>query len=529
MSNVRVISLDIEPDEGLMKGSDCDLKLRKGLAKMNFPAIKPDQYTTDTQTTEPYKVQFSLNPKAWGNYRKFDPIILSIPHDGMQMHLTLRREAQAAYELGSWGLINELAAGVFGKEALSQQMLSGQRRSGKGQWSIEELRERVSGDRKELFRAFETVRNELIAKSDACLDLLQSYAACRAINEEIPACDALTLNEARRYLSRSAITDKPLAGLDDAAVRKEVAFQYAYAVLRLRGPEGPKLVAAIQSLAGLYRKIKAAKDRFEATLPKKEIQKSALWLTLLGPVGLPLMAVSASEAALKFNGQDSERKAASKQMIQASAEFQSRFTEKAMQYPILFKIADTADKDETVWLQSTLLALKDALKASAELKTVLSEDPIKVWRFPGLIDRSVQKGFPLEAGFAARVASDKLMKENDMPFFARLNAGVQLFNSALVLVPFPPVKVATAIASVIGDAAELLESYFRTKEQRMGFRAAIDPSFSLGPDASYASAIIQSAFIALGLLPIPGAIKEWAEEGANATNGGELRKAVLSN
>src|SRR5205809_159250 len=109
----------------------------------------------------------------------------------------------------------------------------------------------------------------------------------------------------------------------------------------------------------------------------------------------------------------------------------------------------------------------------------------------------------------------------------KLNAGIQLLNTTLILVPFPPVKVGTVIASVIGDTAELLESYFRTKEQRMGFRAAIDPSHALGPDASYASTVIQGAFVALGLLPIPGALKEWAEEGANAANAAKLRKAAL--
>jgi hypothetical protein len=524
VTDIRLTTIDPAPPGQPRPATPCGVLLQRGLAALNYPPVAADEGGAEPQDGKPYNVQFVLNPKAWGAFQSTQPITIQIPSAKADMHLALRREAEAAYALGSWPMIDQLAVGVFGLERFSslQEFSYGALdRGSRGSRQVEVLRQNVAEDRRELFSTFETVRAELIGKVDRCLALLESYAVCRAVLEELPACEGATVEEARRYLS--------LAATDESTVRRALAESYAPHAQELSGPEGRDLVRAIGTLAGSFRALQAAKNGFEATLPQRNVAKGAVWLMLLGPAGLPMAAAQATEAVRKVTGADSERKAAADRLARASGEFQARFAELAVGYPILFKIADAADQHESVLRRRTVLALQDSLEASAALAVRLQEEPEKVWRFPGLIDRSLRKGFAAYGGFASRVASDKLLRENEMPLFARLNAGIQLLATTLMLVPAPPVKLATAVASVIGDAAEMLESYFRTKEQKLGYLAAIDPGHALGPDGSYASTVIQGAFVALGLLPIPGAVREWAQESAEAGKAAALRKVALIN
>ena len=515
--NVRIVTVEPQDPSAPSAASVCESELRRQLPMLRYPAVQADPAPGDPPGA-PYDIEFVPNPKAWGNFPTTQPIKFQVPRDRAQMHTRLRAEAEAAFAIGGWPLIDELAAGAFGKQQLFALRM---RKPGRplGTSMMEELREHVSPERAELFRMFDVVRGELQKKAAAGLSLLQSHALCRAINEELPRCEDTAISEARRYLS--------LARTDERSVRAALAAGYPRTYQALIGPEGPALVSALGSLRGPYTKMQESQKRYEDTLPGKNLQKAAIWM-LLGAVALPVVIMNQAEAVRKAFGPQPARQQALLQLAQATAAFQAEFAALALRYPILFKIADLVGKDEGEWSNGTVAALQDALTASADLQEALREDPEKVWRFPGLIDRSIRAGFGPHTSFMSRVASDKLLKENDMPPFARLNAGIQLLSTTLMLVPLPPVKVGLAIAMVIGDAAELLESYFRTKEQRMGFRAAIDPADALGADASYASTVIQAGFLALDVLPIPGAVKEWAEESAKAKRAAALREASLN-
>jgi hypothetical protein len=483
-----------------------------------YPPIDNHNDSKDDPDAKPFEIQFVPKAKAWSNFPSTQPITVTIPRNKAKMHERLRDEIDAAYMLGSWFMVDGLAAGAFGKEQYFSLRLANTRGAGAGNAMMQELRENVSEDRRELFTMFDKVRDELIHKEARGLTLLQSSALCHALNEELPRCEAAAIAEAARYLS--------LDKRDEQTIRENLSYDRAPHLQALTGPEGRALVRALESLSGPYSRQQAAQRAYEATLPIKDAQKGMVWMSL-GVMGMPMMIANNVEAYRKLTGPKTAREAALKQLAEATADFQSKFAELAIQYPILFKIADCADKDEVEWTQRTVIALQEALTASADLAKALSEDSSKVWRFPGLIDRSIRKGFGAETGFISRVASDKLMKENGMPPFARLNAGIQLFNTTLMFVPFPPVKVGVVIASLLGDAAELLESYFRTKEQKMGFRAAIDPANALGADASYVSTVIQAGFLALDLLPIRGAVREFAAETAEGAKAARMREAAL--
>jgi hypothetical protein len=486
------------------------------------PRELPSQTASGTIQAEPFAVDVVPNPKAWGHFPANEPVRLVVPGDPRLMHLALRQEVEAAFALGGWSMVDQVAVGAFGLGRFSSLGEFGPSGRLAGRPTSDELmavlKDRVGEDRRELLATFNRVRGELDEQASGFRDLVQSYAVCRALNDELPACDEATLREATRYLS----LERP----DAATARRVLGDSHASHAQALVGPEGRALVRAIEDLAGPLRALTHAKEAFEKTLPGSR-GSDALWLTLMGPIGLTALTSRAAQGLARELGGNSERAQASAALATAGAEFQERFAEQCIRYPILFKIGDVLNREEFVWRSRLVLALQDALDASAQLRQVLAEDSDAVWRFPGLVHRSLRYGFSARPGIAARVVADELARANAMPFFATLNAGIQLFSTTLMLVPFPPVKLATAVATLVGDAAELIESYFHTKLQRQGYVAAIDPGMALGPDASYASTAIQGVFVALGLLPIPGAVREWAHEGIEAERASGLRKAAL--
>lgn len=471
-----------------------------------------------------HEITLALNPRAWGNLPSSSRVTLQIPKAPNDLRTALSRELDTAYALGGWPMVDQLAQGVFGFEQYASlgefvprgKLAGSQMSDARSERLMSVLRERVPPERAALFRAFEQLRGELADWSAACLNILEEYVVCRAVTEELPACDAATLNEARRYLSLSAT--------DDASVRKALADPAASHIQALVGPEGRALAKALVELSGTYRKFKNAQQEFEKTLPSRKTAKGAVWLALLSPaLGFSALAAGALADRLKGAG---DAKAGAR-LARASGEFQAHFAETAVRYPVVFKLGHCLDQGESVWRGETVRALQDTLEASAELSDLLGEEPEQVWKFTRLVERSVVAGLAAYAPLAARAAADRMLLETRTPPFARLNAGIQLLSMPLGLVPFPPVQGVVALVSVLGDAAEMLESYLRTREQRLGFRASLDPGRSLGADSSYTSTLIQGAFVALGLLPIPGALKEWAESGTEAARGAALRRAAL--
>src|SRR6266850_5209909 len=292
MSNVRVITIEPQTDAGPSVASPCDTLLQNGLKTLGYPPIESDPSTTSDPSAKPYDVQFEARPKAWGNFPRTKPVTIQIPRDKTRMHASLRQEVEAAYSLGGWFFVDEFAAGAFGKGQFFSLKLSKPRGAGGGNEMMQQLRENISEERGELFRVFDTVRDELDAKETRGLALLQSYALCRAVQEELPACDKATIEEARRYLS--------LSKNDEKSIRDTLAHGRAGYGQLLTGPEGRSLVQALEYLRKSYLRQQAAQRRFEATLPEKDLQKGMVWLSL-GVIGLPMMIVNSREALQKAN------------------------------------------------------------------------------------------------------------------------------------------------------------------------------------------------------------------------------------
>jgi hypothetical protein len=521
--------LDLASDEEALPQTPCDRQLAGQLAWLPAESGEPATLHPEHNEGKSYPIDFVLNPKAWGNSAANKPITIWIDKKPEGLHWALAREVHSAFILGSWRQVDQFAVGVFGLKrynSLHEFGAGGELHGGLSGDKLEKFLEaRLVPDRRPLWDAYTAARQALRHQAQVHEELIESYAQCRAVREELPACDRATLDEARRYLSLSDQSDARVR----AALKPTSNLTHA-----LTGPDGRALMAAVRALAQPLQQLRAAQENYKNTLPEstKEMLMGNLWMAMLGPLSLPLQIQRHAHHAKTAMTPPSELAAAAAALAQKSAAFQEIYTSYAAAFPILNKVGEHVDEaagklGEGPFTRRVVDALQDALEASAELGGVLAQDPVKVWRFPGLINRSLAQGFRTDLPFAQRVAANRLLKENATPLFARLNGGIQLLDSTLTLVPSPHVKVAMLLATVIGDTAELVESYFDTAEQRMGFRAAIDPSRALGPDASYASTLLQTAFIGLGLLPVKGLAKEWTEEGAKATQVRKARQTAL--
>lgn len=521
--------LELAADEEERAQTPCDQQLERQLAQLPAETGEPATLHPEYNEDKSYRIDFVLNPKAWGNNASNKPIMIWIDKKLEGLSCALAREVQSAFVLGSWNQVDQFGVGVFGLQrygSLSEFGPGGKLHGGLSGDELEKfLDARVAQERRPLWDAYAAARQALRHKAQVHEELIESYAQCRALREELPACDRATLDEARRYLSLSEQSDARVR----AALKPTSNLTHA-----LTGPDGRALMAAVRALAPPLQQLRTAQESYKNTLPEstKEMLMGNLWMAMLGPLSLPLQIQRHARLVKNAMTPPTERAAAASALAQKSAAFQEMYTTYAAAFPILNKVGEHVDEaagklGEGPFTRRVVDALQDALEASAELSGVLAQDPGKVWHFPGLINRSLDRGFRTDLPFAQRVAANRLLKENATPFFARLNGGIQLLDTTLTLVPSPHVKVAMLLATVIGDTAELVESYFHTAEQRMGFRAAVDPSRALGPDASYASTMMQTAFLGLGLLPVKGLAKEWVEEGAKATHARKARQIAL--
>jgi len=515
MSALHVIA--IQPLGETLSAEDlCAKALAKGRIGLNWPPLPVT--AAPPPDTPPFPVLVLLNPKSW-DAQNPKTVVVEIPAEPSAMHLTLRKNAVAAYVLGSWFQVNQLAVGVFGLAAFGRLLKSqgfDEQDVLSGDGLVKVLQANVSEDRRVLFEDFVRVRDELSTRRTLLIELIQSHSACRAINFELPACDRATLSEGRRYLS--------LASSDDVDIRAALSAQGAVSSQSLTGPEGRALVGVLRTLKPLYQRLQGAKAEWEAQQPRATFARDAAWASLLGPLAPVVMARDAVRLLREEPRDPPKFKGAFENLTNASQAFQAAFAAQAVRYPILFKIGDSLRGDEELWTRSAVEALADALVASKELAAKIRDDPSLAWRFPGLVDRTLSRGFSTESAMASRVAADELLRRNETPPFARLNAGLQIMTAPAFLVPFPAIELAVGIAALLGDAAELLESWFHTEEQRLGFRASLDPGLSLGPDASFVGTMVQAVSVALDILPIPGAVKQWAKEGAAAKSAVSARK-----
>lgn len=521
--------LELASDEDTPSQTPCDRQLAGQLAQLPAEIGEPATLHPEYNEDKSYQIDFVLNPKAWGNSASNKPITIWIDKKPESLLWALTREVHSAFVLGSWHQVDQFAVGVFGLQrygSLHEFGPGGELQGGLSGDKLEKfLDARVALERRPLWDAYTAARQALRHKAQVYEEQIESYAQCRALREELFACDRATLDEARRYLSLSDQSDARVR----AALKPTSSLTHA-----LTGPDGRALMTAVRALAPPLQQLRAAQENHKNTLPEstKEMLMGNLWMTMLGPLSLPLQIQRHARQFKTAMTPPNERAAAAAALAEKSAAFQEIYTTYAAAFPILNKVGEHVDEaagklGEGPFTRRVVDALQDALEASAELSKVLAQDPVKVWRFPGLINRSLERGFRTDLPFAQRVAANRLLKENATPFFARLNGGIQLLDGTLTLVPSPHVKIAMLLATVIGDTSELVESYFHTAEQRLGFRAAIDPSRALGPDASYASTLLQTAFLGLGLLPVKGMAKEFVEESAKATQARKVRQIAL--
>ena len=386
--------LELAEDSDPAELSPCDRHFRERLtAQVHQSEALPEDSDDKPQPSDgdSFEVKMVLNPKAWGRFKKHEPAIFRISRSPDLMRVELAREVKAAFGIGSWPLVDQLAVGVFGLErfnSLDDFGPSGALHGGRaGDGLMKVLDERIEEDRQPLWVAFQLARGQLRERVIAYEALIESYACCRASNEELPACDSATLDEARRYLS--------LVDRSDRGVRAALA-PTSQLTQALTGPDGRALVAAAKALAGPLRGFRAAQERYRLTLPEsfEESAKGALWLTLLGPLSFPLQAQRMLQQGRALMMNADERAIAALELSKHTQEFQEAFADTATRYPILFKVGDHVGEDEGTFTRRIVDSLHDALDASAELAKVLPKEPASVWRFPGLIDRSVALGFP---------------------------------------------------------------------------------------------------------------------------------------
>lgn len=454
---------------------------------------------------DPYLLNYVIDPGRFaGQTSENKPFEIRIPREPVTMRAALRRELESAYVLYSWDGVDRFAVAVFGDARYGNLLSHGQwdrdKYSAKGGKRIEALRERVSQERSALWQCFERERSSLIKDIENVQQLIESHAACRAVSIEIRRSRETITREVKRYLN--------LVDQEDTTIRAVLTGGHAYAYgMRLNESEGKDLWKAARALAPLMRNMRSAQSEYKEKVLMSTAADAVVLAAILQTALMPLIPVSQEWSQ---SAADDKSKAIQSLQISTRA-LTDRFTVLAAAYPILFKTADLVLESEHLFTVGVVEALQEAWAACEELEKKFMDTSL-AWQFPALIDRTINAGFGGEAQFAERVAANKLEAVNGMTPIQGINAVIQGIDTALMLVPHPAVKAATLVASIIGDVAEFMETYLRTAEQRIAYRAALDPSLAMAPNASYLSLLASAVFMALNILPLPGAMKELREK-----------------
>ena len=463
---------------------------------------KKEQYKGTPEQEEHFVVKY-LPVQNWFGTGKNEAMDIAIPSQEPGLTSVLRRELLSAYVLHGWSGVWQFSAGVFGLAAFSDFVQANGLEQKSffgpltGDKADEAMSKNVAEDRRPLWNVYETEKRllrERVAEREAFLQ----KAAWQVGQGRVARCRELLLSEAQRYLSLAEPTldsaKRVLAG-GDADAR-------AQAVTGLRGREGPALLAALKELQPRFRALQRDRKDFLATRGLEAAGGAAQLLP-----GMQPFAVLARAAGVIPDTGTLQARA----LAIASDDFAIAFGRAASGYPVLFRLVEAdPDKEREIAL-AVVEILQDAWKACAALESDLGTPEI-VWTLPKLVERAVSEKFPGDVAFTERVAADRLRRASgEVHPLEAMNFVVSGLDTALMLVPFPPLQLGMVVIGLLANIAETAETWVRDAGKRHSARAALDPSLALAAEPSILGLVVQAFMLALCVLPIPGLAKEVRE------------------
>ena len=451
-----------------------------------------------------YTVKYVTDSRRFGASVKNRPLVATIKATEADLPAVVARELLGVYTMDGWDGVANFGSGIFGLDEYTQFVKSGGLRRGsgigpaEGDERVDAMRDEVTEDRRPLWDAFEVARREL--KARVRLGELQiQQAAVQVAKSRVAECRALVLAEAMRYLS--------LAEPRDLSARAVLTGGHQAVLAQARsgglsGPDGPALTKRLAELLPAKRKLEELRT---ALLANEGIDAAGRYAPLVFPALMPFAPYLKRAAPL-----DPNTAATLNQVLAvASHALTEVFAGAAAGFPILSKLIGEDTAEPRAVATAVTEILQDAWAACDELDDELAAAPDKVWRLPQLVELTVARRYARDAEFAERVAADALKARGaELSAFEIINAVVQGVDSALMLVPAPPVQLAMVLISLIAGAAEVIDSYLRDRVRRRADRAALDPSLALSNSPSFLGLIVQAALLALCVIPIPGLAAE---------------------
>lgn len=449
---------------------------------------------------EHFEILYLAVQNWFGRNKSNPPIQLRIPSSEPSLSVTLRRELLAAYIVHGWIGVRQFTAGVFGLAAYGDFVASGGLKEKSafgpltGEAANEELSKAVADDRRPLWKAYD-VERRLLRERVAAMEKRLEKAATDIATVRVARCRELLLAEAQRYLSLA----EPKAASAAAVLAGSEADARAQSVLGLRGPDAAALLARLRELRPQFRSLE--QDRRDY-LASRGLQIASIATIVLVP--LQALAPLARMATPEPDTVASQARA----LAMSSDDFARAFTQAAAGFPILFRLVEADPEKEREIALAVVEILQNAWKACTALEGDLAS-PEVVWTMPKLIERTVAERFGAEAAFAERVAADMLKRVGGKihPMEA-VNYVVSGLDTALMLVPFPPLQLGMLVLSTLAGAAETAEAWVNDAAKRHTARAALDPSLALAAEPSILGVVAQAALLALCVLPVPGLVKE---------------------
>lgn len=463
---------------------------------------KQEQYKGTPEEEEHFVVKY-LPVQNWFGRGKNEPMDIAIPSKEPGLTSVMRHELLSAYVLHGWSGIRQFSAGVFGLDAytdfikangLEQKSFRGPLTGDKAD---EAMSKNVADDRRPLWNVYETEKRmlrERIADQEALLQ----RAAWQVGRTRVARCRELLLAEAQRYLTLAEPkldnAKRVLAG-GDADARAQSA-------IGLRGRDGPALVTALKELQPRFRALQRDRKDFLATRGLEVVEKVAQVLPGLQPYA----ALARATGVIPDTGAMQARALAI-----ATDDFATAFSRSAAGFPVLFRLVEADPEKEREIAQAVIEILQDAWRACAALESDLGTPEI-VWTLPKLVERAVAEKFPGDFAFTERVAADGLRRvSGEVHPMEALNFVVSGLDTALMLVPFPPLQLGMVVIGLLANIAETAETWVRDAGKRHSARAALDPSLALAAEPSILGLVVQAFMLALCVLPIPGLAKEVRE------------------
>lgn len=452
-----------------------------------------------------YVVKYVTDSSRFGRNARNNPLTVTIRATKATLPATVARELLGVYTMDGWGGVANFGSGVFGLDEYTEFVRRGGLRRGsgigpaEGDERVDAMRDEVTEDRRPLWDAFEVARRELLVRVRHATRQIQE-AAVQVARQRVAECRDLVLAEAVRYLSLAEPRDVSARAVLNGGRQDALAQGRAGG---LSGPDGPALMAQLTALLPAKRKLEELRT---VLLANEGIDAAARYAPLVIPSLMPFAPLIQQNAPPLDPGT-----AATLQQVLAVAShaLTEVFAGAAAGFPILSKLIGEDTAEPRAVAVAVTEILQDAWAACDELDDELAAASEKVWRLPQLVELTVARRFGRDAEFAERVAADALAAHGrELSPVEVVSAVVQGVDSALMLVPAPPVQLAMVLISLITGVAEVIDSYLRDRVRRRAARAALDPSLALDTAPSFLGLIVHAALLALCVLPVPGLAAE---------------------